>query len=208
MRRGTYVLAGQTLTFTSGKVSFDGAGLHNKLDPTLDFVAQTVSAGVTANLQITGYASAPKVQLSSMPSLPQDEILARLLFNQSAKELTPFQLAEIAQAAASLGGVGTGFNPLGTVRRSLGLDVLSIGSRSSSAGGTETTVEAGKYVTRGVFVGAKQGQSGGTQTEVQVDLTKNLKARATIDTGANPTATQGAQQTTGNSIGLTYQFEY
>ncbi|HEX3487570.1 MAG TPA: translocation/assembly module TamB domain-containing protein [Micropepsaceae bacterium] len=208
MRRGTYVLAGQTLTFTSGKVSFDGAGLHNKLDPTLDFVAQTVSAGVTANLQITGYASAPKVQLSSMPSLPQDEILARLLFNQGAKELTPFQLAEIAQAAASLGGVGTGFNPLGTVRRSLGLDVLSIGSRSSSAGGTETTVEAGKYVTRGVFVGAKQGQSGGTQTEVQVDLTKNLKARATIDTGTNPTATQGAQQTSGNSIGLTYQFEY
>jgi translocation and assembly module TamB len=115
-----YVLAGQTLNFTTGKVSFDGTGLRKKLDPTLDFTAQTVSGGVTATLQITGYASEPKIQLSSTPQLPQDEILARLLFRQSAKEMSPFQLAEIAQAAASLSGVRTSFNPLGAVRNRLG----------------------------------------------------------------------------------------
>jgi translocation and assembly module TamB len=208
LRRGTYALAGQTLNFTSGKVSFDGTGLRNKLDPTLDFAAQTVSGGVTATLQVTGYASQPKIQLSSMPQLPQDEILARLLFQQSAKEMSPFQLAEIAQAAASLGGIGSGFNPLGAVRNRLGLDVFSVGSQTNAAGVSETTVEAGKYVRQGVFVGAKQSQSGATQTEVKIDLTKNLKARATVDTGSNAATTQGAQQGSGNSIGLTYQFEY
>jgi hypothetical protein len=43
---------------------------------------------------------------------------------------------------------------------------------------------------------------------VQIDLTKNLKARATVDAGSNAATTQGAQQGTGNSVGLTYQFDY
>jgi translocation and assembly module TamB len=122
--------------------------------------------------------------------------------------MSPFQLAEIAQAAASLGGIGTSFNPLGAVRNRLGLDVFALGSRSNAGGVAETTVEAGKYITQGVYVGARQSQSGATQTQVQIDLTKNLKARATVDTESNAVTTQGAQQRSGNSVGLSYQFEY
>ena len=48
MNRGTFSAAGQTLQFTSGQVRFDGTGLRGRLDPLLDFVAQTVSGGVTA----------------------------------------------------------------------------------------------------------------------------------------------------------------
>ncbi len=82
MNRGSYAVAGQTLDFTSGRIGFDGTGVRGRLDPSLDFVAQTVSAGVTATLTVSGYASAPRIALSSSPQLPQDEILARLLFQQ------------------------------------------------------------------------------------------------------------------------------
>ena len=195
MRRGTISVAGTTLTFTRGKVGFDGTGVTGKIDPTLDFAADTTAGAVTATLGIGGYASAPKIKLSSVPELPQDEVLAYLLFKRSAKELGPFQLAEIAAAVANLTGVGGGANPLESVRKGLGLDRLSVGGGAS---GSAPSVEAGRYVGNGVYVGAKQGTTGGqTQATVQIDITKGLKAQTDVGTG------QG-----GNSVGLSYQFEY
>lgn len=209
MNRGSYDAAGQRLDFTTGRIGFDGTGLRNRFDPTLDFVAQTVSGGITARLNVTGYASAPKISLSSTPQLPQDEIVAHLLFRQDVKQLTPLQLASIAQALAAMGGVGGGLNPLGLVRRNLGLDRLSVGSTSSGVAGEQnTTVEAGRYVSRGVYVGVKQTLSGGTQTQVQVDITRRLKAQATLSTGTDATTTRRAGEDTGNSIGLAYELEY
>jgi len=211
MDRGTFSLAGQTLDFTTGKVSFDGAGVRNTLDPTLNFVAQTSSGGTTATLTLGGYVSAPKIALSSSPQLPQDEILAHLLFQQSVKQLTPLQLAQLAQIIAELGGGSSGFNPLGAIRKQLGLDRLSVGSTTGGSSGTESqaTVEAGKYVSRNIYVGAKQNLSGGTQVQVQVDITKRLKAQATLSTTTNATVTKGnTAQDNGSSVGLSYQFEY
>ncbi|HKD22848.1 MAG TPA: translocation/assembly module TamB domain-containing protein [Rhizomicrobium sp.] len=211
MNRGSFSVAGQTLDFTTGKVSFDGTGVRQRLDPTLDLVAQTTSGGVTATLTVTGYASAPKIVLSSTPALPQDEVLAHLLFQQSMKQLSPLQLAGIAQAVAELGGVGSGFDPLGRVRKTLALDRLAVGSISTGSlpGQTQTTVEAGKYVLRNVYVGTKQSFSGGTQVQVQIDLTKTLKAQGTLSTMSSATATSGnAAQDNGSSVGLSYQIEY
>ena len=84
MRRGTISLAGTTLTFTRGKVGFDGTGVTGKIDPTLDFAADSTAGSVTATLGITGYASKPIITLTSVPELPQDEVLAHLLFKRSA----------------------------------------------------------------------------------------------------------------------------
>jgi translocation and assembly module TamB len=210
MNRGSYDAAGQRLDFTTGRIGFDGTGLRNRLDPTLDFVAQTISGGITARLQVTGYASAPRIALSSTPQLPQDEIVSRLLFRQDIKQLTPLQLASIAQALAAMGGVGGSLNPLGAVRRNLGLDRLSVGSTGSGAVGEQsrTTVEAGRYVLRNVYVGVKKTLSGGTQTQVQVDITQRLKAQATLSTGTDATTTRSVGEDTGSSIGLAYQLEY
>ncbi len=207
MQRGKLTVAGQVLDFTTGKVSFDGGGVRSRLDPTLNFVAETTSGGVTATLTVSGYASAPKITLSSSPQLPQDEVLAHLLFQQSSKQLTPLQLAQIAQALASLSGISNGFDPVASIRGGLGLDRLAVSGGSGIT--TGTTVEAGKYVSRNIYVGAKQGLSGGTQAQVQIDITRNLKAQATISAGTSAAATQGAAaQDTGGTLGLSYQFEY
>ena len=208
LRHGNFSLAGQTLNFTAGRVAFDGYGLQSKLDPTLDFTAQSSANSVTATLAITGYADQPKIRLSSSPDLPQDEILAQLLFGQSVKQLTPFQVVEIAQAVAAVSGLGGAGDPLAGVRKGLGLDRLSVGAASGNGPGA--TVEAGKYVANGVYVGTKQGTSGGTQAQVQIDLTKHLKLETQLGTGGTP-ATGSAvtpDNDPGSSIGLTYQFEY
>jgi translocation and assembly module TamB len=193
MRRGTFSLAGVTLTFASGEVTFNGA---SKIDPTLNFVANSSTASTTATLTIGGYASAPKITLSSVPDLPQDEVLAYLLFRTSASSLSPLQLAEIAGALAQISGVtGGGIDPLAKARAALGLDQLNVGSNSNGS----PTLEAGRYVAKGVYVGAKQGVGGnaGTQATVQIDITKGLKLETDAGSGAGS-----------NSVGLTYQFEY
>jgi hypothetical protein len=44
---------------------------------------------------------------------------------------------------------------------------------------------------------------------VQIDITRRLKAQATINTGATTAPAQGnSLQDNGNSVGLSYQFEY
>jgi translocation and assembly module TamB len=204
LRYGTFSVVGKTLTFTTGRVGFNGSG---SIDPTLDFVANNTSGNVTATLTITGTASNPKIVLSSVPEMPQDEIISRLLFSQSASSLGPFQLAQIAAALAQFSGVtGKGFDPLNSIRNGLGLDRLSVGS-----GGSGQDVEAGRYVAPGVYVGARQSTSGaGTQAVVQIDLAKGLKLESTVGTGGG--SAQGSAQTTGDSngtgVGIKYQFEY
>jgi translocation and assembly module TamB len=121
------------------------------------------------------------------------------------------QLASVAQAAATLSGGGGGIDPVGTIRKSLGLDRLAVGSnsQSGSSGIGSTSIEAGKYVLRNVYIGARQDLSGGTKATVQVDLTRHLKAQAQVNTGARAANTTSTPlRDNGDSIGLSYEFEY
>ena len=179
--RGTFSLAGQSLTFTKGEVGFNSGKLT---DPSIDFIASSSNGNITANLEVSGTASNPKIRLFSTPELPQDEVLAWLIFKRGASTLSPFELAQIAAALASLTGVAPGFtDPLESIRKGLGLDTLSVGGGTGNSG---PTVQAGRYVAPGLFVGAKQGTSGtSTQGLVQVDITKGLKLEGTVGTGSN-----------------------
>jgi translocation and assembly module TamB len=209
MIRGRFSLVTTTLTFTTGQVGFDGGDIT---DPSIDFVAESVSNTVTATLAVTGYASAPKITLSSSPELPQDEILAQLLFQSSTSQLSPFQLASIATALASIAGVNTGGGVgglLGSVRQGLGLDELSIGNgignptgatpnagTAASKNENAPTLQAGRYVAPGVYVGAAQGTTGsGTAAQVQIDIAKGLKLQTQVGGDSN-------------GVGVTYQFNY
>jgi translocation and assembly module TamB len=213
MIRGTFALASSQLTFTSGRVSFNGAGLTGKIDPTLDFTAQTIVSDATTTLHITGLADAPQFELSSTPPLPQDEILARLLFGQSASQLSTLQVAEIGAALAKLSGVGgSGPDPLARIQQALGLDRLSVASGSATgAQGSQssgTSVEAGRYVSNRVFVGAKQSTTGFSQVEVDVDLSKHLKLQTRLGNGTATTQGTTPENDPGSSVGVAYQFQY
>jgi translocation and assembly module TamB len=214
--RGNFSLSSNKLNFSpESRVSFNGAGLKNKIDPTLDFKAETTLADATVTLTITGLADAPQFDFTSSPALPQDEIMARLLFGTNAASLSAFQLAQIGAMLATLSGVGGdgGLNPLVKIQRSLGLDRLTVGpgATTNTGTGTENTgasIAAGRYISKRVYVEAKQTTLGTSQLETDVDLTKHLKLQTRL--GSRTGSVQGTtpENDPGSSVGLVYQFEY
>jgi translocation and assembly module TamB len=216
LQRGSFSLGSNKLNFTAGRVGFNGLGLKNKIDPTLDFTAQTTLAdATTATMHITGLADAPIFEFTSNPPQPQDEIMGLLLFGVPPAQLTPIQLAQVGYALASLSGVGGngGLNPLVKIQKSLGLDRLSFGAgqTTTTATGTESTgasIEAGRYVFKNVYVEAKQTTVGTSQVGAVVDLTKHLKLQTRLGNGTASVQGTTPENDPGSSVGLFYQIEY
>jgi len=214
--RGNFSLSNNKLNFSpESRVSFNGAGLKNTIDPTLDFKAEATVADATVTLRITGLADAPKFEFTSSPPLPQDEIMARLLFGQNAAALSAFQLAQIGATLAALSGVGGdgGLNPLVKIQRSLGLDRLTVGpgATTNTASGPENTgasIAAGRYISKRVYIEAKQTTLGTSQLETDVDLTKHLKLQTRLGNGTASVQGTTPENDPGSSVGLVYQFEY
>jgi translocation and assembly module TamB len=186
MRRGDVQVLARRLTFDRGRLVFDGP-----LMPDLDFRATSQTGGTTVAVEITGPADAPVFAFTSTPELPPDEVLARLLFDRPTNELSPFELAQIAEAIAGATGlpsVGTA-GILERIRRTLALDRLAVGgggetaSRSSSQEERRgATLEAGRYIAEGVYVGVRQGtETGSARVSVRVELTPRL--RVEVETG-------------------------
>jgi translocation and assembly module TamB len=191
LRRGSFDLAGRRLDFTRGVIGFDSANFS----PNLDFLATARSRTHTINLTITGSPATPQIQVTAEPELPQDEALARLLFDRETGRLSPFEIVTITQAAAQLAGLPTpGLGAVDRLRRGLGLDRLGVGSD----GAGRSALEAGGYVAPGVYLGIRQGTAGGTPgVGVQVELTPRLRLEGETSTGP-----------AGDRLGVTWEREY
>jgi translocation and assembly module TamB len=214
LQRGSFSIGGNKLTFNAGRVSFDGAGLRSKLDPTLDFTAQAILPEATATLHISGLADAPRFEFSSIPSMSQDEVIALLLFGMPLSQLSTLQMAEIGAALAIMSGAGGdgSFNPLVKIQKTLGLDRLSVGSNTvTTATGTTNSgynVAAGRYIAKRIYVEAKQSTTGSTQVQVDVDLSKHLKLQTRLGNGTAITQGTTPDNDPGSSVGLSYTIEY
>lgn len=195
MRRGTFSLGSRRLTFSKGIVTLDNL---NTIDPRLDFLASTTASSTTIGVAITGTAREPKLEITSTPSMPPDEAMALLIFGKPASQLGASELLQVAQALAELAGQSPGEGVLSRLRKGLGLDQLSIGSSSSrtgepaNAGANGVSLEAGRYVAPGVYVGARQGAAGNSSRGVvQLDVFDNIKVEG--DIGADSTGRVGVK---------------
>jgi translocation and assembly module TamB len=113
-----------------------------------------------------------------------------------------------------LSGVGGdhGLNPLAKLQKSLGLDRLNVGSGTTNTPtGPENAgaaIEAGRYISKRVYVAAKQSTQGNSQLEADIDLTKHLKLQTRVGNGTGSVLGTTPENDPGSSIGLSYQFEY
>lgn len=190
---GTFDALGKTFTVERGVLRFDGGVL-----PSIDLTADIQAADITAEILVRGPPTRPEVTLSSIPTLPQDEVLSRILFGTGVGQITPAQGLQLAQAAATLAGGGPGV--LDRLRNAIGLDRLSVGDAPGTAGGgaAGTTVSGGKYIAPGIFVGADQGLSGtSTRGKVEVEITPNISLKATAGAGSDA-----------SSLGVQYKLDY
>lgn len=172
--RGRIDALSKTFQLQTGRVEFDGG---DQIDPRIMTEAVYDSENLQVVVSLEGPAQQPELTLSSRPELPQDEILARLLFGESAAELSPLEAAQLAAAVAELSGAtGSGPGILDRVRRFAGVDVLRL-----SGEGEATSVTAGKYLSEDVFVGVNQGMgTESSEVTVEVDITDNIAVESNV----------------------------
>ncbi len=191
--RGDYDFAGRRFELTRGEVIFNG---RYPPDPTLNIAAESRVEGLTATIAIRGLSTKPEITLSSVPSLPQDEILSRVLFGTSIANLSAPEALQLAGAVAALrGGGSSALDPIGSVRRAIGIDRLRI-TAANAATGQGTGVAAGEYLGRRTYVEVTADTDGNTATQIEYALTRAFSILGRVSSFG------------GNSIGVRVSKDY
>ena len=176
LRRGRMEILTRRLDFTSAHIGFAGG-----LVPTVNLVAASTAGTTEITVTVAGLASNPTVTFASSPALPQDEILAQLIFNRSMSNLSAVQIAQLASAASQLaGGSSTGL--LDSLRSKLGVDDLDI---TTDAEG-RAAVSAGKYLNERTYIELKQDpETNGAKAVINLDVGRGLKLRGEAGSGGS-----------------------
>ncbi|RWO57396.1 MAG: translocation/assembly module TamB [Mesorhizobium sp.] len=176
LQRGRLTILAKRLTFTEGTVGFSGS-----LVPYLNLTATSTTSSATVTIVVSGEATNPKFNFSSVPALPEDEVLAQLIFGRSMSNLSPLQIAQLAEAAAQLAGIGGSTSLLQNLRSAIGIDDLEV--ITDEEGGT--AVSAGKYLNDRTYVTIQKGDRPGSgKATVDLDVGRGVKLRGeTTDAG-------------------------
>jgi translocation and assembly module TamB len=176
--RGGYEFAGRRFDLERGSIRFLGEAPP---DPVLDIVAQANIQSLNATIRVSGTGLKPEINFSSVPALPEDELLSRLLFGTSITNLSAPEALQLAAAVAALQGGGGGLNPINAVRRAAGLDRLRILPADVTTG-QGTSVAAGKYISRKLYAEVITDGAGYSATRVEFQITRWLSLLSSIST--------------------------
>ena len=176
LERGRMEILTRRLDFNSARIGFAGG-----LVPTVNLVAGTSAGTTSITVTVAGVANNPTVTFASSPALPQDEILAQLIFRRSMSNLSALQIAQLAAAASELaGGRSTGL--LDSLRSKLGVDDLDI---TTDAEG-RAQVSAGKYLNDRTYIELKQDpESSGAKAVINLDIGRGVKLRGEAGSGGS-----------------------
>lgn len=185
---GTFNFASSEFRITSGRLTFNGAPMQSAIN----LQAETQAQDVVASIRISGTAEHPQVSFSSTPTLPEDEILSRLLFGTSVADLS---VTEAVQLASAVNGLRTGgLDTIGKMRRSIGLDQLKL--VGGDGNGMGTGIAVGKKLVKGVYMEVTTDTQGNTLTQLQFTLTRVLSLFTEVSSLGN------------DSVNLRYQREH
>jgi len=173
--RGQLFFAGKAFDLEESAIAMRGESPPN---PQLNIAAQHEARDITAIFRITGPANDPEIALDSTPQLPEDEILARVLFGRELARISPVQALQLAGAANALrtGSEDTGL--LGRLGRTLGLEGLAIGEVGEEG---ELGLTFGRYLGENVYVNVAQGF--GTESAragLEIEVTDHLTLESTF----------------------------
>ena len=176
--RGNYEFAGRGFRLERGIIRFRG---ESPPDPLLDIRAEAQVQGLDAAVTVRGTGLKPDIAFTSVPQLPQDELLSRILFGTSITNLAPADAVQLASAVAALQSGGGGLDPINAIRRAVGLDRLRI-LPADVATGQKTAISAGKYLGRKLYVEVISDGQGYSATRVEYQVTRWLSILSSIST--------------------------
>ena len=175
--RGEANLIGQRFDLSEGRIRFAGRPASSELN----LQADRTSDGVTTMVILNGNVTDPEITLTSDPSLPEDEVLARVLFGRSPSNLSPLQAAQLAGAAAQLAG-GDAFSLTGELQDATGLDRLDVGFKDAG----QATRSTGKYLADDVYLEIESGATGAPAVALEWTPLRNVEIDAEVDPELGP----------------------
>ncbi len=170
--RGRLDLLGKRFDLEDGQLSMQGS-----LQPTYDLTAITRTPDATIRVIIAGTPDNPEISFQSDPNLPEDEILAQLVFGKGIAKISPLQAVQLASAISTLIGEG-GEGVVGNIRNRFGLDDLDVVTTQEGP----VAVKAGKYISENTYADVTANSEGKTEINLNLDLNPNFTARGSVTT--------------------------
>jgi translocation and assembly module TamB len=168
--RGRLNILGKRLDLKEGSLLARGSGI-----PTIRLVAETETEDAVVQIIVEGPADDIQVSFSSVPELPEDEVLARLLFGRALTQISPLQAAQMANAVATLAGTG-GEGLIGRLRREFGLDDLDLTTTDEG----KAAVRVGKYITEKVYTDVTIDRDGKSEINLNFDINDAFTAKGLL----------------------------
>lgn len=174
-----------------GRVDFNGA---SPPDPILRIEAATTDDDFKAIVKLDGPAQDPEFRLESEPVLPEDEVLARLLFDRELSEIGVVEAGKLALALNKLrSGGGGGFDAFGEIRNALNIDTLDVVSDETG----QSKVKAGKYLSDDVYFELERGSADESgRARVEIEILPNISLEADTGEDAN------------GGVGVKWRYDY
>jgi len=152
VKKGTLEFLGRIFSLADSTITFDG---QSPPAPFLRIDAVTETDEVVAHVRMEGVADALNITLDSEPSLPQDEILSRVLFGQRLSDVSPIQALTLARYAPIFKRKQSGRNILGNQGpKPFLVDRVSL---RSGTGAGDASIATGKYLSDDFYLEYEQG---------------------------------------------------
>ncbi|MDP3533669.1 MAG: translocation/assembly module TamB domain-containing protein [Alphaproteobacteria bacterium] len=180
VQKGDFSLFGTKFALTKGNVYFDGS---DKLMPDLYILTESKSSDLIAKLNITGSVDAPKIELTSSPELPQEEIVSRLLFKHGTANLNPMQALKLGTMLNKINGKKLPlFEQFEKIQNILGLDTFELDTSDEDGKGPSPILKAGSKITDKIKVSVEEDlKNRKTHGKLQVELTPHIN----LETGVS-----------------------
>lgn len=176
--RGDYDFAGKRFDLREGRLTFHG---QTPVNPTLDIRAVADVSSLNATITVTGSSLRPIINFSSVPAMPQEELLAQILFGTSVTNLSAPEAIQLASAVAAFQGGNSGLDPINSLRRAIGLSRLRILPANTTTG-QKTSIAAGKNITRNLYVELITDGQGYSATTIEFQITRWLSLISSVST--------------------------
>ncbi|MEK7355955.1 MAG: translocation/assembly module TamB domain-containing protein, partial [Bdellovibrionota bacterium] len=194
---------------TNSNVTFDGSDV---IDPKLYMTAVSRVGTYDITLLLQGSGTAPQIQLSSVPPLPEKDIVSLLAFGATDQDLNQ-KISSNAQASQTGLQVGTGVIKnnvvTNTIRQTTGFDVQFSAGFDDSNNSTTKIVASRRFGQKvGVNFSRSLGKAPETEGKVQYRLTDKFSVIGSAQTKDYTETAESVTTTEKTSTKLGLDFEY
>lgn len=172
--RGHAGLLATRFTLENSTISWNGE-LGN---PYLGVRGASTAGDTAVSLAVTGPVNDTRLELSSTPPMPQDEILSQLLFRRNLSRISPVQAVQLGRVARMFSGKMSAMDLMTGFMRLPGVDMFDIRTGEQA---DEAVVGAGKYINERIYIEVEQGTAADSgKVSAEVGVTPNISVKGDV----------------------------